>query len=63
MVNQPIFCHLIGQNVNNNYCDIFLEKGKQKIVLNDTDFNDYRLTSSNIAKELQQWNQKKKLFY
>ena len=59
MVNQPTYCHLIGEDIDNNYADIYIEKGKQTIELNDTDFHDYRLTGSNIAKELHEWNEKK----
>ncbi|MBY0347304.1 MAG: DUF4369 domain-containing protein, partial [Hydrotalea flava] len=57
MVNQPTFCHLIRPNIANNYADIYIDKGTQSIELNDTNFNNYSLTGSNIAKELQQWNQ------
>ncbi len=59
IVNQPTFCHLIGPNISNNYSDIYIDKGKQSIQLNDTNFNNYNLTGSKIAKELKKWNQKK----
>ena len=62
MVNQPTFCHLIGPHINNNYVDIYIDKGKQTIELNNSNFKDYQLTGSNIAKELHEWNEKKLRF-
>lgn len=51
LLNQPTFCHLIGSAKDGNYTSIFLEAGKQYILLEEDHFSDSRMTGSVSQRE------------